>query len=93
MIKLEAIAISGYKGISERVVIPAKDFNVIVGKNDSGKSTILKALDLFLNNKPFIPENLNNQTAQYSAVELFFSPNNTEIIIDENTPTTFEDET
>jgi len=92
MIKLEKISITGYKGISERVDIPAKEFNVIVGKNDAGKSTILKALDLFLNNKQYISENLNNQTSQFTQIELFFSPNNTLITIDENSTTTFEQE-
>ena len=92
MIRLEKIAISGYKGISERVIIQAKNFNVIVGKNDSGKSTILKALDLFINNKQYLPENLNNRTAQYTSVELFFSTHNISIVIDENVETTFEEE-
>ncbi|MCF5758675.1 YjbD family protein [Aeromonas veronii] len=90
MIKLEKIAISGFKGISERIEIPAKQFNVLVGKNDAGKSTILKALDIFINGKQYQPEYLNNQTERYTEIELFFSPNNTQIIIDENTPTTFE---
>jgi len=92
MIELIKVAITGYKGISERVIIPVKDFNVIVGKNDAGKSTILRALDLFLNNKQYVADNLNNKTDQFSIVELFFNPNNTEIIIDENIPTTFEQE-
>lgn len=92
MIRLEKVAISGFKGITDRVEIPAKDFNVIVGKNDAGKSTILKALDLFLNNKQYISENLNHRTAQFTEVELFFSTNDTQIIIDENVQTTFEQE-
>lgn len=92
MIKLEKIAITGYKGISTRTEIPANNFNVIVGKNDAGKSTILKALDLFLNNKQYLAENLNNRTHQFSEIELFFSTNHTEIIVDENVTTTFEDE-
>ncbi len=92
MIKLQKISITGYKGISERVDIPTDDFNVIVGKNDAGKSTILKALDLFLNNRQYISENLNNQTRQFTQIELFFSPNSTVITIDENSTTTFEQE-
>ncbi|MCS0182637.1 AAA family ATPase [Vibrio alginolyticus] len=92
MIKLEKIAISGFKGISERVEIPAKDFNVIVGKNDAGKSTVLKALDLFINTKQYQAEYLNNTTEQFSIIELYFCPNHTQIVIDENTTTTFEAE-
>jgi putative ATP-dependent endonuclease of OLD family len=86
------MAISGYKGIAELIEVPARDFNVIVGKNDAGKSTILKALDMFLNNKQYITENLNNQTARYTEIHLFFSPNSTGIVIDENIETTFENE-
>lgn len=92
MIKLQKISITGYKGISEKIDILTKDFNVIVGKNDAGKSTILKALDLFLNNKQYISENLNNQTRQFTQIELLFLPNNTAITIDENSNTTFEQE-
>jgi len=92
MIKLEKIAISGFKGISERVEIPAKDFNVIVGKNDAGKSTVLRALDLFINGRQYQAEYLNNTTDQFSVIELYFSPNYTAIVIDENTTTTFEAE-
>jgi putative ATP-dependent endonuclease of OLD family len=92
MIQLKEIAITGFKGIMDRIVIPAKNFNVIVGKNDAGKSTILKAIDIFLNNKSYLPENLNNETDQYSQIELMFATNDIQIVIDENTTTTFEDE-
>ncbi len=92
MIKLEKISIAGFKGFSEKETIPLRNFNVIVGKNDAGKSTILKALDLFFNNRPFLPEYLNNNTEQFSQIDLYFSPNHTEIIIDEVGKTTFEQE-
>ena len=74
MFLLKEIAITGFKGIKDRVVIIPRQFNVIVGQNDAGKSTILKALDLFLNNRVYSPENLNNQTGQYTIIELIFDP-------------------
>lgn len=92
MFLLKEIAITGFKGIKDRVVIIPRQFNVIVGQNDAGKSTILKALDLFLNNRVYSPENLNNQTGRHTIIELIFDPNKTPIIIDENVQTTFENE-
>lgn len=92
MIVLDKIAITGFKGINHRVEIPAKSFNVIVGKNDAGKSTILKSLDIFLNNKKYEIDYLNNQAERFTQIELFFIPNSTSIIIDESISTTFEEE-
>jgi AAA15 family ATPase/GTPase len=92
MFLLKEIAISGFKGVKDRVVIIPRQFNVIVGQHDAGKSTILKSLDLFLNNRVYLPENLNNQTSKNTVIELLFDPNNTQIIIDENVSTTFENE-
>ena len=47
---LQKIIIENFKGIQEAVSLVINPFNVIVGQNDVGKSTILKALDCFLNN-------------------------------------------
>jgi putative ATP-dependent endonuclease of OLD family len=42
---------TNFRGINETCEISFENFAMIVGKNDAGKSTILKGLDLFLNNK------------------------------------------
>ena len=47
--KINKIIISNFKGIREPISISPALFTCIVGKNDVGKSTILKAIDLFLN--------------------------------------------
>lgn len=47
--KLKRVIIENYKGINTPVSIEINDFNCIVGKNDVGKSTILKAIDAFIN--------------------------------------------
>lgn len=46
---IKKIIISNFRGIKEPTEILFNDFTCIVGKNDVGKSTVLKAVDAFLN--------------------------------------------
>lgn len=48
--KLEAIILENFRGYKNRTVIEIEDFSVLLGRNDSGKSTILEALDIFFEN-------------------------------------------
>ncbi len=57
--KLKSTVIKNYRGIKEETLVSFQDFNCIVGKNDVGKSTLLKAIDAFLN------ENLVNSYQIY----------------------------
>ena len=52
--KIKKIIIDNYRGINVPTEINLHDFTCIVGKNDVGKSTILKALDIFLNDSTII---------------------------------------
>lgn len=90
---LSHIHIDNLYGISEEVDIPIKSFNVMVGRNDVGKSIVLKALDLFLNNKSPSTDvsNLGTQNPIVT-IDLIFNPDDREIVIDEAIPTTFKDE-
>ena len=45
--KLKKFIIENFRSYNEPVSIPISDFQVFVGKNDAGKSTILEALDIF----------------------------------------------
>ena len=55
--KLNSTVIKNYRGIKEETLVSFQDFNCIVGKNDVGKSTLLKAIDAFLNeNNPNIED-------------------------------------
>lgn len=47
--KLVNIVLKNYRGIKDETKIRVNNFCCIVGKNDVGKSTILKAVDAFLN--------------------------------------------
>ncbi len=68
-------------------------FNCIIGQNDAGKSTILKALDASLNDTTLTRTDYNvaAQNNQIS-VELFFDARNKEYLLGEEILTTIEDE-
>jgi len=48
-VKLEKLIISNFRSYKDEIEIDFNDLNVFVGKNDIGKSTILEALDIFIN--------------------------------------------
>jgi predicted ATP-dependent endonuclease of OLD family len=85
--------IANLYGVSNEAPIPIGSFNVLVGRNDVGKSTALKALDIFLNNKTPSSDSSNLSTDNsIITIELVFEPDNSEIIIDEAITTTFLNE-
>ena len=48
--KLIKVIIENFQGIEERTTLDISNCNVLIGRNDVGKSTVMKALDLFFNN-------------------------------------------
>lgn len=90
---LTKIKIHQFKGVSDEKEITIDDFNLIVGQNDAGKSTILKSLDYFLNSNNPSSDDLNNKSENnLITITLHFNPSNQSIIIDQNIETTFEEE-
>lgn len=55
-LKLKNLKLFGFKCYEDSGEIPFHDLTVIIGENDSGKSTIYDALEYFLNNKPLLEE-------------------------------------
>lgn len=49
--KLIELHIQGYKCFKDTIVIPIQDLSILIGENDSGKSSILRALELLLSSK------------------------------------------
>jgi len=47
MVKIQKIRIKNFRALKE-VELQFDQINIFVGKNDAGKSTVLKALNLFL---------------------------------------------
>lgn len=91
--RLRKMIMTRFRGVNESKEILFDDYNIIVGQNDSGKSTILKGLDLFLNDSEASPDIKNTSSHDNNVeIELFFSPNNKQIIIDEAIQTSFENE-
>jgi predicted ATP-dependent endonuclease of OLD family len=91
--EIKKLVLSNFRGINTQKTIKLNLLNVIVGKNDSGKSTILKALDLFLNEPTFDKSLKNNKSCETIVeIELFFKTNNERVLIDESIKTTLEEE-
>lgn len=85
-IKLTKIFLENFRGYQERTEIILDKFNVIVGKNDAGKSTILKALQYFLDNgKPEKKDCNNISQENFFKIELVFTGfENRPIVIDDS---------
>ncbi len=91
--KIKKIIIDNYRGINVPTEINLHDFTCIVGKNDVGKSTILRALDIFLNDSTISVDdkNIYNQDNLIS-VEVAFCCDGEVIKIDDAIETTFTEE-
>lgn len=90
---LKKAIISNYRGINGTVEVDFDLFNCIVGQNDAGKSTILKAIDASLNdNKPSRADYNVLSTDNQITVELHIDCKNKEYTLGEEIPTTIERE-
>jgi predicted ATP-dependent endonuclease of OLD family len=91
--KLRKVAYKNYRGIQDRVEVDYGDTNIFVGRNDAGKSTLLRGLDLFLNNTEALPDIANAfSDLDTCIIELAFEGPLPPVTIDEAIPTSFESE-
>ncbi len=90
---LKQAVISNFRGINDPRTIHFNGFNCIVGQNDAGKSTILRALDVFLNEtKPTKADYNISGTDNLISIELRFDFQNAPLLLGEQIETTVEDE-
>lgn len=90
---LKKAIITNYRGINGSVTVNFDLFNCIVGQNDAGKSTILKAIDASLNDNNPVRSDFNVQsTENIITVELFFNCQHTQYLLGEEIYTTIEAE-
>lgn len=98
--RIEKLTISNFRSYKDEITIEFNGLNVFVGKNDIGKSTILEALDIFLNdNKGIIKidkEDINKQAKEDGNTEIkigvVFGGLPETLTIDATNPTTLESE-
>lgn len=77
--KIYDISITNFRGIKSLQNLKIGDINSFVGKNDSGKSNILKALDAFFNDK-FTSHDVFKGITENEKTEIVISFETTEII-------------
>jgi putative ATP-dependent endonuclease of OLD family len=96
-IKLKSLRLRNFRIYSDTTINFDKKMNVIIGKNDVGKSTILEALEIFFNNEQvkIDPDDLNIKCKEDKKVIMncsFEIDESTRMIIDATNPTKLTEE-
>ena len=94
--KIEKLILENFRGYQERTEINFKSFNVIVGRNDIGKSTILESIDVFINDKLAVSKyekaDINNKGGNESKIGLVFSDFPEKLVVDAAAETSLSNE-
>jgi len=95
--KIKQVKIKNFRSYQEEMVIDIGDLTAFVGRNDAGKSTVLEALDIFLNDNAGAVKIDANDVSKHSTVtdiviSAVFSDLPESIIIDDSNETSFSDE-
>lgn len=93
--QLECVKLKNFRGYRAETIIPISTLTAFIGKNDSGKSSVLEALEIFFNNKAVKCEKEDlNIYAENNNIEItcVFSELPDQIIIDAANPTNLQDE-
>ena len=98
--KIEKLILSNFRSYKDEIQIDFADMNVFVGRNDIGKSTILEALDIFLNEGKGVvkvdKDDLNKQAEAEGNTDILigvvFSELPATLTIDATNPTSLKDE-
>ncbi|MCF8032895.1 MAG: ATP-binding protein [Desulfarculaceae bacterium] len=92
--KLVKTTLENYRRYAEPTIFALNDFTALIGKNDSGKSSLLEALDLFFNEKRLDSDDCcvftGSDTIRVSCE--FSEPPDGPIVIDSSYSTTLKDE-
>ncbi len=84
--KISKLELTNFRGYRSVTVEFDSNFNVIIGKNDVGKSTILDALEIFFNNDTVKIDigdyNVHVGNEDFMAIQVSFKPEEKEYTID-----------
>tara|TARA_R110002049_G_scaffold252905_4_gene428249 strand:+ start:321 stop:923 length:603 start_codon:yes stop_codon:yes gene_type:complete len=85
-LKISKLELTNFRGYRSVTVEFDSNFNVIIGKNDVGKSTILDALEIFFNNDTVKIDigdyNVHVGNEDFMAIQVSFKPEEKEYTID-----------
>jgi putative ATP-dependent endonuclease of OLD family len=91
--KIKRLRLRNFRCFKDEIAIDFDDITAFVGKNDSGKSTIMDALDLFLNEKnPDKDDASKDGDPKDLTIICEFDDLPDEVILDDQSPTTFGNE-
>ncbi|WP_065771919.1 ATP-binding protein, partial [Vibrio parahaemolyticus] len=84
--KITKLTLKNFRGYRDVSVDFDENFNVIIGKNDIGKSTILEALEIFFNNDTvkidINDHNVHAAGQDFMSIQVSFKPEDKEYTID-----------
>lgn len=91
--KLARLRIRNFRCYKDEIAFDFDDMTAFVGKNDVGKSTVMDALDIFLNDgAPDKNDASRNGDGKDLTIICEFAKLPTSVVIDEDFPTTFQAE-
>lgn len=90
---LKQIKINSFRGVNTEITVDLNSLNSIVGQNDAGKSTILRALDAVLRETTLSRADYNVEaTSNQIKIELIFDCKNKHFLLGEEIETSIEAE-
>lgn len=95
--KLKAVVLEGFRGYKDRTRVNLSNLTTIVGRNDSGKSTILEALEIFFNSDQIKIEKSDlcvhlDDGETTARIGCIFEDFDHDVVIDATAPTTLGEE-
>jgi len=91
--KLTELKVTNFRGYAAETAIPIDLLTVLIGRNDSGKSSLLDALDIFFNESAIERDDCNVKSGSSEVrIACVFDDLPSSIILDEQYPTSLQAE-